>query len=254
MSQLKLAEGVRFLIRWCLKLSAVTLYVVEDAICSNVLLSVCRTSWGRAFHLLSSAFAPTMLPDLFSYSATMTSLPWHRSVELLCHLPLWGMRPDVVCFSSALSGDEALPWQQAGRVLWLMSSQRVVANKVCGNSAMKALGRQWVLALEMFRVWHRRPLKLSSLISELHGEWARCLQLLVEAREYKDVFSMGAAMMELQTQQQWHLALGLVQQAVLHNLQPDSYVQSLSMTAPIAHGMWETREPKALHVVGQSSH
>ncbi|CAE7329593.1 rluD [Symbiodinium microadriaticum] len=208
--------------------------MVPDVVCSNVVLSVCQTSWKMACRLMSSVFNSAMRLDMYSYSSTMTSCSWQRSFSLLGRMGLSGVRPDVVCYSSALSSFESTDsdWQHAGSALSMMFLRRVAINEVCGNAAIKALDPQWRVALEMSASAFT-GLKLAkgvaSLISERHdGMWPGCLALL-EMHGNRDVFSIGAAMMELQMQQEWHLALDLLQQAFFRSVQADGYVHSLAV-------------------------
>ncbi|CAE7748950.1 rluC [Symbiodinium sp. CCMP2592] len=219
--------------------------MVPDVICSNVVLSVCQTSWKMACRLMSGLFVSTMRLDLYSYSATMTSFSWRRSFRLLGQMGLSGVRPDVVCYSSALSSFESgdsTDWQHAGSALSVMFSQRVTTNEACSKAAIKALSSQWRVALEMSEASALQGLKLdkgvASLIAERHdGMWPGCLTLL-ETPESRDVFSIGAAMMDLQMQHEWHLALDLFQQASFRSLQADSYVHSLAVVTASAR-RWE---------------
>ena len=194
---------------------------------------------------MSSVFNSAMRLDMYSYSSTMTSCSWRRSFSLLCRMGLSGVRPDVVCYSSALSSFESTDsdWQHAGSALSMMFLRRVAINEVCGNAAIKALDPQWRVALEMSASAFT-GLKLAkgvaSLISERHdGMWPGCLALL-EMHGNRDVFSIGAAMMELQMQQEWHLALNLLQQAFFRSVQADGYVHSLAVVTASTR-TWETQ-------------
>ena len=185
--------------------------------------------------------------DVYSYSATMTSFSWRRSFRLLGQMGLSVVRPDVVCYSSALSSFESgdsTDWQHAGSALSVMFSQRVTINEACSKAAIKALSPQWRVALEMSEASALKGLKLdkgvASLVAERHdGMWPGCLTLL-EMPESRDVFSVGAAMMDLQMQQEWHLALDLFQQASFRSVQADSYVHSLNVVTASARS-WETQ-------------
>ena len=197
---------------------------------------------------MSGMYTSVLLLDVFSYTASMSLLSWRRSTGLLSQMRLRGLKPDVVCFSSTLSADEALPWQQASKILGAMSLQGVLTNEVCCNAATAALGQQWEVALAAFQVWQAwLSLSLVSIVSELRGAWTRCLELVTKTQERQSVFSKGALMMELQMQQQWHLALSQFQFATLGGLKPDSYLRSLSVTAPASARMWETSLKKLCH-------
>eukprot|EP00439_Symbiodinium_sp_Y106_P079203 s1820_g17.t3 len=219
--------------------------MVPDVVCSNVVLSVCQASWKMACRLMSCLFISTMRLDVYSYSATMTSFSWRRSFRLLGQMGLSVVRPDVVCYSSALSSFESgdsTDWQHAGSALSVMFSQRVTINEACSKAAIKALSPQWRVALEMSEASALKGLKLdkgvASLVAERHdGMWPGCLTLL-ETPESRDVFSVGAAMMDLQMQQEWHLALDLFQQASFRSVQADSYVHSLNVVTASARS-WE---------------
>ena len=213
----------------------------QDVICSNVALTACEASWPRACQLMDDVSASSLLLDVFSYSPAMASESWRRSTGLLGEMEIRGLRTDMVCYSSVLAAGGTLPWQHAGQILSAMSLRRLAGNQACLKAATAALGHRWEVALAPLASWHQwGRLNPARLISQIRGTWATCLQL-VEMHARGDVFGIGAALMEFQTQQQWQLALGLFQQTVHGSLEPDSYLRSVTITAPAAQGMWATK-------------
>ncbi|CAJ1386434.1 unnamed protein product [Effrenium voratum] len=175
--------------------------------------------WACALATLEEMRQAEVLPNTITCNAALSACEksgkWQTALALLGRCRRLSVQADVVSFSAALSACEKgeAPWPMALQLLEAMTDQAVVPDVICLNAAISA--SHWPVALHLLRCMGQKRLRptrtsYNAAISSCAdgSEWQRALLLLARCRP--DAVGFGSAMVALEREALWPLALHLL--------------------------------------------
>lgn len=212
-------------------------------------------AWQSALSLLQEMMAAGCLPDPISYGAVMATctVKWERSLTLLQTLCSSDQSPDLVhCNSGIAAWSQGKLWHVGLCLLKRTAASQMRLDVISLNSALTACERadEWQLAAAMLRSLRGgflQPDATSSAICTAafgagpgSARWSLALTSLLRARQQgltnrEGISSAMVALTGFSVASEatetnglrWTLALLLLKQAAIGNLQPDSLMLSL---------------------------
>lgn len=147
--------------------------------------------WRLSFEVLSELLRDTLLPDVFSFSASNACEvcgQWQHSQDLLRKLPDCSIEMNIVTFNSTVSSlDKGSEWQSAQSLLTVLQSQLTEPEVATYNTASSACQKS--------------------------GKWQRAQSLLTELQERRmpaDVFTYGSAISATEEGSHWQQVQNLM--------------------------------------------
>ncbi|CAK9045524.1 unnamed protein product [Durusdinium trenchii] len=227
-----------------------------NTISFNAMLSACRNRWqtavGAVFQEMSSERGHQL--DVISFSSAISSEmghTWQSTLEVLVTMRFASVLPNVFSCSAAMSSlEKGNQWQLSLTMLDSMGLQTIQANTVTFNAAISSCEQgHWRETLVLLEKMHLRSIEkdvvsFSAAISscEKAGQW-QCALSLLEAmpriRIHPNIISFSATMSACAGANQLEAALRLFQILAVKKLQPNVITFGAVINACEKAGQWQ---------------
>ena len=211
-----------------------------------------RAEWQQAERTLQDLHAQDMKTDIITLNTAVSILhgQWTRSLGCLNSIN-WGIRADVITYSSAISKIEDSQWHVGSLFLSKLRAQQISADTVVYNSVcFSSGGHGWQQAQQTFAFAKRGSLRPShvtynTMISVFGGadQWKEAGNVLQDLEQTlpcsQERTSHNSMISSFAKAGEWRLAVSALRQLQQHQIELDLLTFSGAISACEKGGYWE---------------